>query len=76
MDPGLISSSVTIRSAAARVKPPAKTASRRNAARSSASSMSWLQSSVARSAWCRGGAERSPPISRENIVQPFGQLGR
>lgn len=67
MEAGLIVSSVTTRSAAVRVKPPAKTASRRNAVRSSVSSMSWLQSRVARSAWCRGGAERAPPTRTANM---------
>ena len=53
-------------SAASRVAPPAKSENRRQTARSGASSRSQLQSTTARSVWCRGIATRLPPVSRPN----------
>ena len=63
---GAISPKAATRSAAASENPPENTASRRNTARSSAASRSWLQSRVARSAWCRAGADLAPPVSTPN----------
>ena len=49
--------------AAASSQPPAKTASRANAARSGSASSRWLQSIVARSVRWRSGASRGPPAA-------------
>ena len=51
-------------SAASKVTPPAKTASRRKSVCSSGASRSWLQAIVSRRVRCRAGASRVPPVSR------------
>ncbi len=59
--------------AASRSKPPANTASRRNATRSSSSRRSWLQSSVAARVCWRSGWPR-PPAGRERRAhRPSGR---
>ena len=50
-------------SAASRANPPANTDSRRNTARSSSASRSWLQSSVAANVACRSGTPWIRPVS-------------
>ena len=49
-----------------RVTPPGKTATRSASAASASVSRSQLQSTTARSVWCRGSAVRLPPVSSRN----------
>ena len=55
-------------SAAASVAPPGKMASRLASTCSGSDSSSQLQSTTARSVWCRGTAVRLPPVSSSNLA--------